>query len=174
MRLCGEQQRQPATSGVDKMARRVAYLSGGIAGLSYEDAISTRNAIKAELAEIGWDSLDPMRAKEVLSSLDTIDERSAKALLGVTDAAIVQRDYDDLRRADILLVLSGDRPSWGTAMEWAIAHFQLHKPVVVICAPDSPTREHPWCKTMTSYFASNIMDAVDFIDRWLDRQYVLS
>ncbi|KKT77678.1 MAG: hypothetical protein UW73_C0014G0001, partial [Microgenomates group bacterium GW2011_GWB1_44_8] len=49
--------------------RRVVYLSGGIANLSYEEATTARNEIKEKLAARGWDSLDPMRGKEILSSL---------------------------------------------------------------------------------------------------------
>lgn len=155
------------------MARKVAYLGGTIAGLSYEDATSRRNAIKVQLAQCGWDTLDPMRGKEILSSLDVIDEKQATRLLGVTDAAIIERDYDDLRRADVLLVLSGDKPSWGTAFEWSIAHFQMHKPVVVICGANSPARDHPWCKLMCSGFFETVEEAVTFLDTWLDRGYML-
>ena len=155
------------------MARKVAYLAGSISGLTYQEATATRNTIKQQLANLGWDSLDPMRGKEILSSLEAIDEQQSIRLLGVTDAAIIERDYDDLRRADVLLILSGDRPSWGTAFEWGIAHFQMRKPVVVICAPDSFTRTHPWCKLMASYFADSVEDAVDFLTHWLHRGYVL-
>lgn len=153
--------------------RRVVYLSGGIANLSYEEATAARNESKAKLAERGWDSLDPMRGKEILSSLATMDEKKASDMLGVTPTAILQRDYDDVRRADALLVLSGDRASWGTAFEWAIAHFELRKPVVVVCAKDSPTRDHPWCKQMTSYFAETVDEAIEFLDKWFDRGYSL-
>ena len=153
--------------------RKVCYLGGTIANLSYKDATEHRNKIKAYLAERGWDSLDPMRGKEILSSVSIIEERDAVRLLGVTDAAIIERDYDDLRRADVLIVLSGDKASWGTAFEWSIAHFQMHKPVVVVCAEDAPIRDHPWCKLMCSGFFSTMEAAVDFIDTWLDRGYTL-
>lgn len=153
--------------------RRVVYLSGGIANLSYAEATIARNEAKLRLAARGWDSLDPMRGKEILSSLGTMDEKKATDLLGVTPAAIIQRDFDDVRRADALLVLSGDRPSWGTAFEWAIAEFLYKKPVIVICAKDSTTRDHPWCKQMASYFAETVEEAIEFLDKWFDRGYVL-
>jgi hypothetical protein len=153
--------------------RRVVYLSGGIAGLTYEEATVARNLAKQQLADRGWDSLDPMRGKEILSSLKEIDEKEATRLLGVTPAAIIQRDFDDVRRADAVLVLSGDRASWGTAFEWAIAHFLLHKPIVVVCGRNSPTRYHPWCAQMAAYFAETVDEAIDFLDRWFSRGYVL-
>jgi len=153
--------------------RRVVYLSGGIANLSYEEATTARNEIKEKLATRGWDSLDPMRGKEILSSLATMDEKKASDLLGVTASAIVQRDFDDVRRADALLVLSGNKPSWGTAFEWAITEFLYRKPVIVVCDKDSPTRDHPWCKLMTAYFAETLDEAVEFLNRWFDRGYIL-
>ncbi len=157
--------------------RRVVYLSGRIANCTYEEATEARVRARDELARRGWDSLDPMRGKEILSSLATIDEEKASELLGVTPTAIIQRDFDDVRRADALIVLSGDQPSWGTAYEWAIAHFLMHKPVVVV-APTSTTggretRAHPWCKQMSSYFAETVDEAIEFLDRWFDRGYTL-
>lgn len=155
--------------------RRVVYLSGRIANCTYDEATAARNQAKTELLARGWDSLDPMRGKEILSSLRTIDEERASDLLGVTPAAIIQRDFDDVRRADALLVLSGHEPSWGTAFEWCIAHFMMHKPVVVVAPTDTEggraTRAHPWCKTMASYFAETVAEAIDFLDRWFDRGY---
>lgn len=154
--------------------RRVVYLSGRIAGLTYTEAVAKREEATKQLNELNWDVLDPMRGKEILSTLEFIDETKSKALLGgVTDAAIVQRDFDDVRRADAIIVLSGDEPSWGTAFEWSLAHFYFQKPVVVVCAKDSPTRQHPWCLSMSSYFAETVEEAITFIDRWLDRAYRL-
>ena len=157
--------------------RRVVYLSGRIANCTYEQATAARNEAKAALAARGWDTLDPMRGKEILSSMKTIDEEQASKLLGVTPTAIIQRDFDDVRRADALIVLSGSEPSWGTAFEWAIAHFLMHKPVVTV-APTSTeggrsTRAHPWCQQMTSYFAETVEEAIEFLDKWFDRGYVL-
>ncbi len=152
--------------------RRVVYLGGRIANLTYEEATAARNEIKQKLAALGWDTLDPMRGKEILSSLSTMDEKKATELLGVTSTAIRQRDEDDVHRADVLLVLSGNTPSWGTAFEWEMA-YGMKKPIVVICGKDSPTRDHPWCKIMTSYFAETSDEAVEFINKWLDRGYLL-
>lgn|SRR3990167_9266858 len=154
--------------------RRVVYLSGNIAGRTYQEATEARNEAKRLLGVRGWDTLDPMRGKEILSTVSVIDEKVSKELLGgITDQAIIQRDFDDVRRSDALLVLSGDRASWGTAFEWSIAHFLYQKPIVVVASLDSPTRDHPWCKSMASYFAPTVEDAVDFLDRWFDRGYVL-
>lgn len=154
--------------------RRTVYLSGSIGGLTYDEASSPRDYATNLLLKKGWDVLDPMRGYQILSTLDTIAEgEQVQKLLGVTDTAITQRDRDDIRRSDVILIFSGDRSTWGTAFEWEFA-VNLGKPVVVICAEDSPTRQHPWCRTMCSGFFAKIDDAVDFIDRWLDRGYQLS
>lgn len=153
--------------------RRIVYLSGSIGGLSYEEASGPRDYATSLLLKRGWDVLDPMRGYQILSTLETIEEgEQVQKLLGVTDTAITQRDRDDIRRSDVLLVFSGDRATWGTAFEWEYA-VGLSKPIVVICSPDSPTRKHPWCRTMCCAFVSNVDEAVDFIDRWLDRGYQL-
>ncbi len=154
--------------------RRVVYLSGTIANLTYKEAVEKRNEATKLLLDKGWDVLDPMRGKEILSTLAVLDEKESRKLLGdVNDAAIVQRDFDDVRRSDALIVLSGDKASWGTAFEWAIAEFVFRKPVVVVAAKDSPTRDHPWCKHMASYFAETVEEAIDFLATWFDRGYKL-
>ena len=155
------------------MARRIVYLGGTIGGLTYTEASDPRNYATNLLLKRGWDVLDPMRGYEILSTLESIEEgEQVQELLGVTDTAITQRDRDDIRRSNVLLIFSGDRATWGTAFEWEFA-VTLGKPVVVICAPDSKTRHHPWCRTMASYFAADVDEAIDFIDRWLDRGYQL-
>lgn len=154
--------------------RRVIYLSGRIAGLTYDAAVAKRDEATKALNARNWDVLDPMRGKEILSTLAVIDEVESKKLLGeATDAAIVQRDFDDVRRADAIIVLSGDEPSWGTAFEWSLAYFHFQKPVVVVCSKDSPTRTHPWCLSMASAFFETVEEAILFIDTWLDRGYQL-
>jgi len=156
------------------MTRRVIYLAGMIGGLSYEEASVNRKQATNLLLERGWDVLDPMRGYEILSTLAVIEEGDkVKSLLGgVTDTAILQRDRDDIRRADLILIESGNKASWGTAFEFEFA-YSLGKPIVVICDKDSPTRNHPWCRTMSSYFAETVDEAVEFIDRWYDRGYQL-
>lgn len=151
--------------------RRIVYLSGAIGGLTYSQAAGPRDLAAKLLNDIGWDTLDPMRGYDILSTLDVIEEGDgAKKLLGVTDAAILQRDTDDVRRSDVVLIFSGDKPSWGTAFEWQMA-YDLKKPIVVIASPTAAARSHPWCLSMASYFAETIEEAVEFIHRWLDRGY---
>ncbi len=151
------------------MTRRVVYLSGRIAGLSYVDASRDRNKAKEDLLAAGWDILDPMRPQHMLEGQDhiTVDSDS-----NMTDASIVFRDLDDIRRADALIVLSGSQPSWGTAMEWSYAAITLGKPVVVV-DPEETGRDSPWCRRHAVYFAHTTREAVAWLIMYLDRGYQL-
>lgn len=153
--------------------RRVVYLSGTIGGLTYEQATKDRNLATQLLLFADWDILDPMRGYDILSTVEVIEEGDgAKRLLGITDEAICQRDRDDIRRCDVLLVLTGDAPTWGTAFEIEFAH-SLGKPIVFVASATAKSRSHPWCRSMTSYFAETVEEAVEFIVRWYDREYKL-
>lgn len=156
------------------MARRVVYLSGQIGGLTFEAASAGRDKAADLLHRAKWDTLDPMRGYQILSTLDDapIQDNDTKRLLGVTDQAILQRDEDDIRRSDVILIFTGDTPTWGTAFEWQMA-YSLKKPIVVIASLNARAREHPWCRSMASYFAESIEEAVRFITEWLDRGYSL-
>jgi nucleoside 2-deoxyribosyltransferase len=151
--------------------RRTVYLAGAISGLSFKAASASRERAAERLVQAGWDVLDPLRGKEILSTLSSIDEGEACRLLNVTPYAIVSRDRDDIRRADVVLILSADTPSYGTLFEWEFA-YNCGKPIVVVASRDD-VKNHPWCQLMTTYFAKDVDDAVDFIIRWLDRGYRL-
>lgn len=153
--------------------RRTTYLSGTIGGLTYEQATKDRNRATELLLAADWDILDPMRGYDILSTLEVIEEGDgAKTLLGVTDQAICQRDRDDIRRCDVLLVLTGDIPTFGTCYETEFA-YGLGKPIVMVASTTAAARHHPWCRSMVSYFAETVDEAIDFIIRWYDRDYKL-
>ena len=151
--------------------RRVVYLSGNLAGRTYAEAKPERDLATKLLLLRGWDVLDPLRGREILSTLTgPMDGPETVALLGTTDAALVQRDEDDVHRADVILVLTGNHASWGTAFEWCEATVLWKKPVVVV---GTKYKDHPWCKHYASYFAETVEEAVHFLDTFLDRGYRL-
>ncbi len=154
------------------MTRRVVYLSGRIEGLSYEDATADRNKAKDILSRYAWDVLDPMRNKESLKGQGEINDKLRSLDPSLTDAAIIFRDLDDIRRADVVIVLSGSHASWGTAMEWSYAAITLGKPVVVVDS-EGTGRKSPWCRHHAVYFADSLDEAVIWIIRYLDRGYQL-
>jgi len=151
--------------------RRTVYLSGTLSGRMYSAAAKERHQATILLLERGWDVLDPLRGRQILSTLtDPMDGPETTRLLGVTEAALVQRDEDDIARCDVLLVLTGNHASWGTAFEWMLAARAYHKPVVVV---GTRSKDHPWCKHYAGYFAETIEEAVEFLDTFLDRGYRL-
>ncbi len=154
------------------MTRRVVYLSGRIEGLSYEEATIDRIKATDSLRNAEWDVLDPMRHKETLKGQGVIDDKLRGTDSSLTDAAIVFRDLDDIRRADVVIVLSGSQASWGTAMEWSYAAITHGKPVVVV-DPEGTGRNSPWCRHHAVYFADNLDEAVIWIVHYLDRGYQL-
>jgi len=152
--------------------RRCVYLSGRIEALKYAEAIRDRNTATELLVARKWDVLDPCRGG--------VENPKDGGFLdgGMTsgqnlDAAIIFRDLDDIRRADVVLVLTASEASWGTGMEWSYAAIALGKPVVAV-DPDRKGRNHPWLRHHCLFFADTIEEAVEWIDRFLDRGYRLS
>lgn len=104
------------------------YLCGGINGLSDADATDWREAAKAALYPAGFKVLDPMRRDFRGREAESVKE-------------IVQGDLFDIQASHILLV-NATRPSWGTAMEVAIARRDVHrKQIVAFGAGEKPS---PW------------------------------
>jgi hypothetical protein len=108
--------------------RRV-YLCGGINGLSDAYARDWRAVASAALLRAGFIVLDPMRR----------DFRGREA---ENVRAIVQGDLFDIGASDVLMV-NASRPSWGTAMEVAIAarHQGHRKQIFAFGAGEAPS---PW------------------------------
>lgn len=104
------------------------YLAGPINGCSDEQANEWRARATTFLGGMGIDVVDPM----------TRDYRGQEAA-NVT--AIVNGDLVDIASADALLV-NAERPSWGTAMEVAIARRQMRKTVFAFVG--AGCRVSPW------------------------------
>lgn len=104
------------------------YLCGGINGLSDADAKDWREVATYELLRAGFSVLDPMRR----------DFRGKEA---GNVRFIVESDLFDIQASHILLV-NAARPSWGTAMEIALAARDVYrKRVFAFGAGDKPS---PW------------------------------
>ena len=58
-------------------------------------------------------------------------------------AEIIAGDEEDIAASDVVLV-SADKPSWGTAMEIRLAKKEMAKPVVLVCPADM--RISPWLR----------------------------
>lgn len=108
-------------------ASKTIYLCGAINGCSDAECKDWREHVKSI-----WPGscLDPMRRDYRGREDECVGE-------------IIAGDVEDLRACDGVLV-SADRPSWGTAMEIRIAYAQLGKPVVIVCPEDM--RVSPWLR----------------------------
>lgn len=126
------------------------YLAGPITGLTHDQA---RYGWREEFVHLFHTSyigrpefFSPMRAKDALIDRGIIE--STGNSYGDdpinSEAGIVTRDGNDVRRADVVVACfleASGRPSLGTAWEMGMCH-ELHKPVVIIAGPDDPHRKH--------------------------------
>jgi nucleoside 2-deoxyribosyltransferase len=74
-------------------------------------------------------------------------------------AEIVEQDYQDIRKADIILAMA-NHPSWGTAMEIHQAFSIDHKLVVAVCTDPKPS---PWLRYHCHYLAKSLREAIEYI-----------
>jgi nucleoside 2-deoxyribosyltransferase len=119
---------------------KTLYLCGPINGCTDAEANDWRTAVKAL-----WpgDCLDPMRRDYRGREAESVRE-------------IVELDKIDVTRADAVLV-SCDKPSWGTAME-VIYAWMIGKPVVVVCP--SGMSISPWLRYHSHAIVHSYEDAV--------------
>lgn len=120
---------------------KTIYLCGAINGCADEECRNWRELVKSL-----WEgeTLDPMRR----------DYRGREA---ESVAEIISGDEEDIAASDGILV-SADRPSWGTAMEIRLAFKELGKPVVVVC-PEGMAIS-PWLRGHSNRIVHSYADAL--------------
>ncbi len=155
------------------MSKPIVYLAGAIAGTNYKDATDWRTEAAAVLKDsYGIKTLDPLRAKESLKECNN-GVINKDCLTYATNGpffsckGILARDFNDVKRADILLVnlLNLEEISVGTSIElgWAYAY---QKPVVVLIEDNKINvhERHPMVAASLGPFRySNIYDAIDAV-----------
>jgi len=123
----------------------LVYLAGPIKGLNYGTAADWRLQTANRFA---WDGtgikcLNPMRDKEELETEESLQSDYPGLL--TKGRHIYARDFNDVKRADVVLVNylhAPDRPgSGGTAWEIGLAH-AWQKPIVMCVTKDSPYYHH--------------------------------
>jgi nucleoside 2-deoxyribosyltransferase len=147
------------------MSRPIVYLAGGIAGLPGNETIHWRNFSRVALEQHDIETLDPMRAKDKLSSQAQIshnfhDYEENGAFF--TSRGIMTRDFNDVKRCDALLVnlLGLEKPSLGTIMELAWA-YALQKPAVVaIEKSGNPHDNHPMIHEAMPFRVETLDEAI--------------
>lgn len=156
------------------MTRPLVYLAGGIAGLSGAEATDWRDFAFNILDAHSIETLDPMRAKGILSSqakISTNFNDYAPNGAFFTSRGIMTRDFNDVKRCDALLVnlLGLSKPSLGTIMELAWA-YALQKPAVVaIEAEGNPHDGHPMIHEAMPFRVTTLDEAIDAVAVILNR-----
>lgn len=143
----------------------IVYLAGLIS-TDHPESLAWRPDVEF-LLKANWklDSLSPLRGKDMTKSEDggisTPDQGSK---------SIIIRDYNDIERADIMLVnlntWGSTRPLVGTLMELAWA-WQMKMPVVAVCDKgDVLMRQHPFINECVSHYCETMEEAIEFIGRY--------
>ena len=136
------------------------YLSGPIAGLTYDEANAWRQDVEDKFALSGVKTINPLRGRFFSHADDeTFDANE-----------IVFRDLKDVQDCDLMLVSmpKQDRPSIGTICEIWHAYAVLHKPTILV-TDDERFTKHPWIKVAVTKIFSSMDDAVKYIvERWTD------
>ena len=134
------------------------YLSGRIAGLSFEEANAWRSDVTEKLRGLGVQAINPLRGRMFFNGDDSHENHNE----------LVQRDLHDIRMADIVLVYlpTSDRLSVGTAMETWHAYYCEHKPVVLV-SDDPRYLNHPWMQVACTKMFSTLDKTIEYIAmRW--------
>lgn len=118
------------------------YLCGGINALSDAAAMGWRAAATRQLRH---ETIDPMR-------------RDYRGKESENVAAIIGEDLDDIAQCDALLV-NAFSPSWGTAMEVALAKRVMNKYVVVWHPPEKPVS--PWLRGHSDVICASLKESTE-------------
>lgn len=138
--------------------RFLIYLAGPITGISYDGCTEWREYVKENIDD-SIITLSPMRGKQF------IKERSVGNTVGMSyedsplasTKGINTRDYNDVRRADAILVnfIGSERVSIGTVME--IAWARAFSIPVIACMEEDNIHSH----SMLNYACGYIVDSLD-------------
>jgi len=149
------------------MSKPVVYLAGLIS-TEVPKSLYWRHEVTPRLEICGFEVLSPMRGKntEGLMQGGLVDPN-------LTSKDILLRDFNDVKRADVLLahleLFGSTRPLLGTIAELAWA-WQLNIPVVGVAhSANQYMRHHPFTREFCSSYHDNVWVAVDFIVNYYGR-----
>ena len=140
------------------------YLSGGIAGMTFEEANSWRTEVTEKLREFGIQAINPLRGRMFVHSGE--EEFNPNEIVG--------RDLRDIRAADLVLVYipRTERFSIGTTCEMWHTYYTEHKPLILV-SDDPRYTGHPWVQVMTTKVFEKMEPAVQYIvERWADEEEI--
>lgn len=135
----------------------IVYLSGSIAGLTYDEANEWRQRVTDAFSRVGIETANPLRRRMFFS---TNDEETG------SPNEVVQRDISDLRRCD-LTIINWTGPSIGTICElWEC--YRTGKPVILVTS-DPAVITHPWIRVAVTRIFPDLESAIKHICvRWAD------
>lgn len=144
---------------------KAIYLSGPIAGLSYEDA---RNGWRPKFEALMTGSpivcLSPMRGKDGLRGVSLLGKPTDGVSFGedviMSNKGILTRDFNDVKMCDAMIVnvLGAKVVSIGTCVEvgWADA---MRKPIVVVIEKEGNPHDHIFITQTAGYRMESLEDA---------------
>ena len=149
---------------IQKIMEKLVYLAGPITGCNHKEAVDWRHTVgtKLHLANKLIKTLSPMRGKPVLPSSQIYDAATGSYEDPLrSSAGINTRDYNDVRRADLIFVnlLGATKVSIGTVMEiaWARA---FNKPIVLIMEKEGNVHDHVMLKYPCGFIVPNIEEGL--------------
>ena len=143
------------------MSRAKVYLSGPMAGLSYEQGTEWRDYVKDKLGN-DINCLSPYRGKDYFKGQVITNQVYSQVMS--TPKAITIRDRWDTVNADVVLVNLTDyqKFSVGTIMEiaWADA---ARVPVVAVIPTESEYIKHPILTQCCAYIVQDLDEAINIV-----------
>lgn len=142
----------------------LVYTAGPITGCDHEGATGWRELVRNELSRSGIDTISPMRGKPNIGVGNIYTAAITREFTDPlrTSAGINTRDFNDVKRADLIFVnlLGARKVSIGTVMEiaWARA---FGKPVVLIMEPEGNVHDHWMLKFPCGFIVPTIAEAVE-------------
>ncbi len=137
----------------------IVYLCGPINGKTYEDsADGWRKTVSTLLESPQIEVFSPMRGKKHLKG-KTLGSQGYELNPLTTAKGILGRDFNDVKRCDVLFVnfLDSNIVSIGSVAEIAWA-YSMQKPIVVCMSVDN-IHDHLFIKQMATYVVDNLLDA---------------
>ncbi len=137
------------------------YLAGPITGLSYNGTTEWRDHATNVLATFGIQGLSPMRHKDYLLNVTTIEDSYESSVMS-SQRGIYARDKYDCHRCDVVIVnlLGATKVSIGSVMEIAWAA-QNNTPVILVMEDKGNIHEHSMLREACPFRVNNLDNALE-------------
>jgi len=138
------------------------YLAGAMGGRLGSEVLTERAHATQVLEENGVEVYDPAAGEGIDPALPVDLQMSYLQMKN-----FVAKDEFAIRNSHVLLVLTGDRSSEGTAWEMGLAHFELGIPVVLV----APKRASGQLMGFSNIKADAIFATVEEAAAFIGEQY---